>query len=67
MAAQQNYDSALELVKERLEQIDKIQNKFSGFPEVQKKLQNAKDALVESEEEIMTYYSLTKKIKDNKS
>ena len=63
----QNYDSALDLVKERLEQIDKIKKKFLGFPEVQEKLQNAKDALVESEEEIMTYYDLTKKIKDNKS
>jgi len=55
----QSYDSALELVKERLEQIDKIKNKFSGFPEVQEKLQNAKDALTES-------YDLTKRIKDNK-
>ena len=63
----QNYDSTLNLVKERLEQIDKLKNKFSGFPEVQEKLQNAKNALVESEEEIMTYYDLTKKIKDNKS
>ena len=63
----QKYDSTLDLVKERLEQIDKIKDKFSGFPEVQEKLQNAKNALVESEEEIMTYYDLTKKIKDNKS
>ena len=63
----QKYDSTLNLVKERLEQIDKIKKKFSGFPEVQEKLQNAKDALVESEEEIMTYYDLTKKIKDNKT
>ena len=63
----QSYDSALDLVKERLEQIDKIKNKFSGFPEVQEKLQNAKDALIESEEELVTYYDLTKGIKDNKS
>ena len=55
----QNYDSALDLVNERLKQIDKIKEKFSGFPEVQKKLQSARDALVESEEEIMTYYDLT--------
>ena len=55
----QNYDSALDIVKERLEQIDKIKKKFSGFPEVQEKLQNAKDALTES-------YDLTKRIKDNK-
>ena len=65
--ATQNYDSALDLVKERIEQIDKIKKKFLGFPEVQVKLQNAKDALIESEEEIVTYYDLTKKIKDNKS
>ena len=63
----QNYDSALDIVKERLEQIDKIKKKFSGFPEVQEKLQSARDALIESEEEIVTYYDLTKKIKDNKS
>mgnify|MGYP001030645269 FL=1 len=49
----QNYDSALELVKERLEQIDKIKNKFSGFPEVQEKLKNVKDSLIESEEELI--------------
>ena len=63
----QNYDSTLDLVKERLKQIDKLKNKFSGFPEVQEKLQNAKDALVESEEEIMTYYDLTSIEKYNKS
>ena len=55
----QNYDSSLDLVKERLDQIDKIKEKFSGFPEVQEKLQSARDALVESEEEIMNYYDLT--------
>ena len=63
----QNYDSTLDLVKERLKQIDKLKNKFSGFPEVQEKLQNAKKALVESEEEIMTYYDLTSLEKYNKS
>ena len=63
----QNYDSALDLVKERLKQIDKIKKKFSGFPEVQEKLQNAENALIESEEELVTYYDLTKGIKDNKS
>ena len=46
----QNYDSALDLVKERLEQIDKIKDKFSEFPEVQQKLQSARDALVKLEE-----------------
>ena len=63
----QNYDPALNLVKERLKQIDKIKEKFSGFPEVQQKLQSARDALVESEEEIMTYYDLTSIEKYNKS
>jgi hypothetical protein len=57
--ATQNYDSSLDLVKERLKQIDDIMEKFSGFPDVQEKLQGARDALVESEEEIMTYYDLT--------
>ena len=55
----QNYNSALEIVKERLKQIDNIKDKFSGFPEVQQKLQGAKDALQESEEEMMNYYDLT--------
>ena len=63
----QNYDSTLDLVKDRLKQIDKIKDKFSGFPEVQKKLQSARDALIESEEEIMTYYDLTSIEKYNKS
>ena len=63
----QNYDSSLDLVNERLKQIDDIKEKFSGFPEVQKKLQSARDALVESEEEIMTYYDLTSIEKYNKS
>ena len=49
----QKYDSALDLVKERLEQIDKIKDKFSGFPEVQEKLKNVKDSLIESEEELI--------------
>ena len=63
----QNYDSSLDLVNERLKQIDKIKEKFSGFPEVQQKLQSARDALVESKEEIMTYYDLTNLEKYNKS
>ena len=67
MAVQQNHDSALDLVKTRLDQIDEIKKKFSGFPEVQEKLQGARDALVESEEEIMTYYDLTSLEKYNKS
>ena len=57
----QNYDSTLNLVKERLEQIDKIKDKFSGFPEVQEKLQNAREALVEKEKELMTFQSITDK------
>ncbi len=65
--ATQNYESDLDLVNERLKQIDDIMEKFSGFPEVQEKLQGARDALVESEEEIMTYYDLTSLEKYNKS
>ncbi len=63
----QNNDSTLNLVKERLEQIEKIKDKFSGFPEVQQKLQSAKNALVESEEELVTYYGLINLEKNNKS
>ena len=63
----QNYDPALNLVKERLKQIDDIKEKFSGFPDVQQKLQSAREALIESEEEIMTYYDLTSIEKYNKS
>ena len=55
----QNYEPKLELVKERMEQIDKIMEKFKDLPDVQQKLQRAKDALQESEEEIMHYYDLT--------
>jgi len=61
------YDSELDLVNDRLKQIDELKEKFSGFPEVQEKLQGARDALVESEEEIMTYYDLTSLEKYNKS
>ena len=55
----QKYEPKLELVKERLMQIDKIMEKFKYLPDVQQKLQGAKDALQESEEEIMNYYDLT--------
>ena len=65
--ATQKYDSELTLVNERLKQIDDIMEKFSGFPEVQEKLQGARDALVDSEEEIMTYYDLTSLENYNKS
>ena len=51
----QNYEPKLGLVKERMEQIDKIMEKFKYLPDVQRKLQGAKNALVESEEEIMHY------------
>ncbi len=61
------YDSELDLVNDRLKQIDELKKKFSGFPEVQEKLQSARDALVESEEEIMTYYDLTSIGNYNKS
>ena len=63
----QNYDSTLDLVKDRLKQIDKIKDKFSGFPEVQEKLKNAKDSLIEREEELTKYYNLTSLEKYNKS
>ena len=39
--------------------IDKIQKKFKHFPDVQEKLQGAKDAIVKSEKEIMSYYDIT--------
>ena len=55
----QNYEPKLDLVKERMAQIDKIMEKFKDLPIVQQKLQGAKDALQESEEEIMHYYDLT--------
>ncbi len=61
------YDSELDLVNDRLKQIDELKKKFLGFPEVQEKLQSARDALVESEEEIMTYYDLTSIGNYNKS
>ena len=61
------YDSELDLVNERLKQIDELKEKFSGFPEVQEKLQSAREALVDSEEEIMTYYDLTSIENYNKS
>ena len=61
------YDSELDLVNDRLKQIDELKKKFLGFPEVQEKLQSARDALVESEEEIMTYYDLTSLGNYNKS
>ncbi len=63
----QNYEPKLDLVKERMAQIDKIMEKFKDLPDVQQKLQGAKDALQESEEEIMTYYDLTSIEKYNKS
>jgi|TARA_B100000959_G_scaffold181877_1_gene190168 archaellum component FlaC len=55
----QNYEPKLDLVKERMAQIEGLIEKFKDLPEVQQKLQGAKDALQESEEEIMHYYDLT--------
>ena len=55
----QNYEPTLDLVKERMDQINGLIEKFKDLPEVQQKLQGAKDALQESEEEIMNYYDLT--------
>ena len=55
----QNYEPKLDLVKERMEQINGLIEKFKHLPDVQRKLQGAKAALQESEEEIMHYYDLT--------
>ena len=55
----QNYKPTLDLVKERMDQINGLMEKFKDLPDVQQKLQGAKDALKESEEEIMNYYDLT--------
>ena len=55
----QNYEPTLDLVKERMDQINGLMEKFKDLPEVQQKLQGAKDALKESEEEMMNYYDLT--------
>ena len=50
-----------------MDQINGLIEKFKDLPDVQQKLQGAKDALQESEEEIMTYYDLTSLEKYNKS
>ena len=42
-----------------MDQINGLMEKFKDLPDVQQKLQGAKDALKESEEEIMNYYDLT--------
>ena len=55
----QNYEPTLDLVKERMDQINGLIEKFKDLPDVQQKLQGAKNALQESEEEIMNYYDLT--------
>ena len=55
----QNYEPTLDLVKERMDQINGLIEKFKDLPDIQQKLQGAKDALQESEEEIMNYYDLT--------
>ena len=55
----QNYEPTLDLVKERMAKIDGLIEKFKDLPDVQQKLQGAKDALKESEEEIMNYYDIT--------
>ena len=55
----QNYEPTLDLVKERMDQINGLIEKFKDLPDVQQKLQGAKGALLESEEEIMNYYDLT--------
>lgn len=55
----QKYEPTLDLVKERMAQIDGLIEKFKDLPDVQQKLEGARSALVESEEEIMNYYDLT--------
>ena len=59
----QNYEPTLDLVKERLAKIDGLIEKFKDLPDVQQKLQGAKSALLESEEEIMNYFDLTDIVK----
>ena len=59
----QNYEPTLDLVKERMDQINGLMEKFKDLPEVQQKLQGAKSALLESEEEIMNYFDLTDIVK----
>ena len=55
----QNYEPTLDLVKERMDQINGLMEKFKDLPDVQQKLEGARSALLESEEEIMNYYDLT--------
>ena len=55
----QSYEPTLDLVKERMAQIDGLIEKFKDLPDIQEKLEGARNALVESEEEIMNYYDLT--------
>ena len=43
--------------------IDGLIEKFKDLPDVQQKLQGAKSALLESEEEIMNYFDLTDIVK----
>ena len=55
----QKYEPTLDLVKERMDQINGLIEKYKDLPDVQQKLQGARSALLESEEEIMNYYDLT--------
>ncbi len=61
----QKYEPTLDLVKERMDQINGLIEKFKDLPDVQQKLQGAKSALQESEEEMMNYYDLTDIAKRN--
>ena len=56
---QNESESTLEVVEERLKMIDSLIQKFSGFPDVQQTLKEARESRLESEEEIMNYYDLT--------
>jgi len=59
----QKYEPTLDLVKARIDQINGLIEKFKDLPDVQQKLQGAKSALLESEEEIMNYFDLTDIVK----
>ena len=59
----QKYEPTLDLVKERMDQIDGLIEKFKDLPDVQQKLQGAKSALLESEDEIMNYFDLSDIVK----
>jgi hypothetical protein len=52
-------EASLDVVKDRIKMLDDLIVKFSGLPDVQQTLKEAKTSILESEEEIMSYYDLT--------